>query len=319
MGTVTPCSVISFPATATGNLFLTLVESSPSPSSGNSTFYWCSWFIVTVFYITCLRFFPPFLKIWSIPAFKRHVASVQYVMWPQGLEVCFPERRILRRAHYFPIQITHSGVSSCSGEQLPSCMLSPSFYHLFQGERHELPLLSSQRSKFCLLKKPDYFKSKSVQLGWKVWHSILQNGKLRKALIQTHFYGSDKNIWVVCCTEYEYFVLAQVKTSLCFRCSCGASWNLQFHRRVLQFCTSIAPQLTCISCANLWPKFPWNTALIWPQFIGKMHWSTTGTKASNCSSQGLKKPGKIKQLNSKTETYGLSELTLLDFFSFPLD
>ena len=62
MGTVTPCSVLSFIAAATRNLFLTLVESFPSPSHGNSTSYWSSWFTVTATYTFLLCFFHCSLK-----------------------------------------------------------------------------------------------------------------------------------------------------------------------------------------------------------------------------------------------------------------
>lgn len=62
-------------------------------------------------------------------------------------------------------------------------------------ERDELPWSElMEKWTLCLLENPDYLNSKNVQLGWKAWNSISQNGKWGKALIQIHFYGADQNI-----------------------------------------------------------------------------------------------------------------------------
>lgn len=152
-----PYTVLFFPDAATKNLFLGLVESSPSTSCGNSTFYWCSWFTVTDFYTFCVCFF---LSVPLKYAFKWHVGSVHCVMWPWGLEVCFSLRHILRRAHYLPFQITCTGVSSCSEEQLPgwndeSIILPP-----LPKRKRWAGLLRAHGKENCLLENSDYFKSK---------------------------------------------------------------------------------------------------------------------------------------------------------------
>ena len=121
-------------------------------------------------------------------------------------------------------------------------------------------------------------------------------------------------VGILCCSSSQ-------NLSVCPLCCCSVMWNLQLDSLVLQFCISTAPWLTCISCANLWSKFLWNAALIWPQFVGKMHWSRMGTNASNCSSPSLKKdrPNILIQKLRDILFNSAYLLRFFFFFNFPTD